>query len=88
MLTIGNDIFGNPIPVPLKHKGRPKVNPCIAVFGPGPDGVKCGSCRFHYFKLLANKYPKCEKRGKETGSAKTDHSSRYPACGIYQPETK
>ena len=80
------DLFGTPIPTPLKHKGRPKVNPCIKVWGTGPDGAKCGTCQHHYFIRYSRKYPKCGKRG-DKGSASTDHSSRYPACGAYEEKT-
>jgi hypothetical protein len=84
-MIIGTDLFWAPIPKPLKHKGRPKVKPCIRYFGTGPDGTKCGTCEQHYFRQYAKKYPKCGKRG-DTGSASTDHSSWYLACGKYEPK--
>jgi hypothetical protein len=86
-MIIGTDLFGQPVHTPLKHKGRPKVNPCIKIWGTGPEGTKCGSCEHHYFRQYSKKYPKCDKRG-DTGSASTDHSSRYPSCGKYEPKTK
>jgi hypothetical protein len=42
----------------------------IAVFGKGPEGKKCGSCAFHYFKSY--EWPKCEKR--RFGGAATDRT--------------
>lgn len=81
------DMFNHEIKPPLKHKGRPKVNPCIAVWGNGPEGKKCGSCTHHYFIQWAGKYPKCSKR-RDKGSASTDHSSRYDACGAYEEKSK
>jgi hypothetical protein len=85
-MKIGEDLFGGEVHAPLKTKGRPKVNPCIAVWGTGPEGTKCGACKHHYFRRLASAYPKCAKRG-DTGSASTDHSSRYPACGQFEPKS-
>lgn len=63
-----------------------RTNPCIQVWGPGPTGTKCGSCVFHHFVGGGTKnYPKCEKRY-YTHTAKSDHSSRFPACGRYEPK--
>lgn len=63
-------------------KARPKTNPLIAAYGPGPDDAKCKTCTFHFFREFSKNYPKCERRG-VSGSASTDHSSRYDACGKY-----
>ena len=88
------DLFGNPEPIPLPTKrdkrGRklpkpkPKTNPLIPVYGPGPDGTKCGGCVHHFFKSYAKNYPKCGIR--PDGAAATDHSSRYASCGKFEPK--
>ncbi len=86
------DLFNHEIKVDVKNskrakiKGKLKINPLIAAFGKGPEGKKCGSCAFHYFKSVAKYYPKCSKR--RPGGAATDHSSRYGACGVYEEKSK
>ncbi len=89
--TADRDLFGQVVAVlaarkPGSPKKRPKHNPLIPSFGEGPPDKKCGQCDFHYFRVFAKNYPKCEKRG-TSGSASTDHSSRYKACGLFQPKS-
>lgn len=66
-----------------KIKRKP-FNPLHALYGI-LEGKKCGTCKFHFFRAFAKNYPKCALR-KVTGSQKTDHSSRFTACGQYQPK--
>lgn len=82
-----NDLFGNQSPQPIKtgRIGKPKTNPLIRVYGPGPDGAKCRDCQFQFFREFAKKYSKCEKR-EVSSSPKTDHNSRYQACGLFRPK--
>lgn len=76
------NLFGEVIiALPLKKKDRPRTNPLIPVYGPGPQGMRCGQCEKQYFRL---KYPKCSLR--PDGAAATDHSSRYEACGQFNPK--
>jgi len=65
--------------LPVKKK---KTNPLLKAYGPGPEGKKCGQCEHHYFKRMSKSYPKCALR-KNTCGPKTDHSSRFPACGKF-----
>lgn len=58
-----------------------KVNPLHKVYGTTP-GRKCGECEHHYFKERGNKYPKCDLR-KNGCTQKSDHSSRFEACGKF-----
>lgn len=62
-------------------------NPLLAVYGPGPDGAKCGTC-VHIFAWgdVAGRYYKCELR-RVSRSVVTDHRVRWPACGRYEKET-
>jgi len=85
-----------PVPPPKAPKKRTvspaqarlrqsKTNPCLAVYGQGPDGKQCRTCAF-FLRLRYHDglYFKCEKRGKPTHGPGTDHRARWPACGKYQ----
>jgi len=72
---------------PPKKSKKPafaeKVNPCLAVYGAGPEGAKCGTC-VHLVKAYYSKvYYKCDLR-ELSHSATTDHRVRWPACGKYE----
>lgn len=64
--------------------GSLKRNPLLAVYGPGPEGAKCGSCS-HLFRRggTAGRYYKCDLR-RVSSSVVTDHRVRWPACGQYE----
>ncbi|AUD00969.1 hypothetical protein [Spirosoma pollinicola] len=81
------NLFGEEIPMPVKSgkPGKPKTNPLIPVYGEGPAGKKCKDCQFQFFRQYAKSYSKCEKR-EVSSSPKTDHNSRYQACGLFQPK--
>ena len=75
--------------------GKPKLtgmvlksNPCIRVYGVGPEGAKCGGCRMLYRSGSGGRgggrYFKCEMRGKPTAGPGTDHLARWQACGKYE----
>ena len=77
-----------PEPRPLTNKqklGRKsKTNPCIDVWGPGPEGKQCGTCAFFAKGVYqATMLYKCKKRGMTHGAG-TDHKVRYPACAKYE----
>lgn len=75
------DLFGNPVDIGATSKN--KINPCIAVYGKGPDGTRCKTCIHIYAKRYANTYYKCELR-KNTNGPGTDHKVNFPTCGKYQ----
>ena len=62
--------------------GSAKTNPML-VFGPGPEGKRCGDFDhlrdYHY----AKHYYKCNER-EYSASARTDHRVRWPACAKFE----
>jgi hypothetical protein len=64
--------------------GALKVNPMLAVVGPGPDGAICRDC-IHLFRVggVAGRYYKCDLRRVSSGPA-TDHRVRWPACAKFE----
>ena len=59
--------------------GSYKSNPML-VFGPGPEGKKCGDCKYLWRRGdVAGRFYKCDFRDNTCG-AKTDHRVRWPAC--------
>lgn len=69
----------------LKLK-REMHNPCISLFGPGPEGVTCETCihlqRFHQ----AAYWQKCALRqASKNVHVHGDHRIRWPSCAKYQP---
>ncbi len=75
------DWFGNPIPV--APQPDPKANPCLAVYGPGPEGKTCSECALLVGIAKARTYYKCRLRRNTNGPA-TDHKRRWPACGKFE----
>ena len=59
------------------------VNPCIALYGPGPEGMTCGRCDQMYYVEYARRYWKCGVRD-NTGGPATDHRRGWPTCGKFQ----
>jgi hypothetical protein len=59
-------------------------NPCVRLYGPGPDGAKCKTCsRLHARTYYPHTYYKCGLR-KDTACAATDHRVRWRACAKYE----
>jgi len=49
--------------------------------GSGPEGETCGSCEYHYIKVMAGKYHKCKLMERIwAGGSGTDIKVRSPAC--------
>lgn len=67
-------LHGPPLPV--------EPNPCIAVYGPGPEGARCKGCEHLYVVRYAGTYYKCDLRENTRGRA-TDHRTGWRACGRY-----
>ncbi len=59
--------------------GDGKSNPCVALYGPGPENTKCKECRLFIRKAKSKVYFKCELRGNTNGAA-TDHRANWPTC--------
>lgn len=57
-------------------------NPCIAVYGPGPEGTKCKTCDYLIKKSYSKTYFKCGLRKMSNGPS-TDHRKYFPSCGKY-----
>jgi hypothetical protein len=66
-----------------KGKKNPE-NPCLQVFGPGPEGAKCKTCVHLRYHETARRYYKCDQRAITRGAA-TDHKVNWPACGKFTP---
>lgn len=82
------DLFGNEVKeaTTIKNKsGSFNFNPCIPIYGPGPTGTRCKSCKFLVRKQYSKNYYKCELRGDTNGPA-TDHRVNWPSCGKYEKE--
>lgn len=57
-----------------------RVNPCIQMFGPGPEGAKCKGCVHLYSNEKSRRYYKCRFRYFSNG-AKTQ-GGRFQKTGI------
>ena len=66
------------------HLVEVPTNPLIAVFGPGPGGARCKTCRHLFCNERSRRYYKCDLRRCSHGPA-TDHRINWPACGKYEP---
>jgi hypothetical protein len=68
-------------------------NPCVALYGPGPAGMKCKSCALllgpwghgkkHWYKCSIRRSSVDAHR---LGAASTDHRISWNACGRYAIE--
>lgn len=64
--------------------GTAKANPCLVVYGPGPEGTTCKSCVHLYAQRgVAGHYLKCELRRNTRGPG-TDHRAGWPSCAKYE----
>lgn len=89
-IEVATDLFGNPVAVKKFVKGRSqgyKTNPCISVYGKGPEGTRCKNCVNFFKKYVGKTFFKCELRG-DTGGPGTDHRANWPTCGKYKEVEK
>jgi len=73
----------------LPEKTKP-VNPCIALYGAGPDGQTCKGCTHLRYPLMRNPkahHWKCDLRKLSHGAA-TDHRVTWQACTKYEKRTE
>lgn len=84
VLTNQRELFcvGERRPLPIIPK--PTCTP--APIGSGPDGERCGSCRYLFRHEMSKTYFKCELMEKSwTRGAATDIKFRWPACSKWEP---
>jgi hypothetical protein len=62
-------------------------NPCMRLYGPGPEGAKCKTCALLFCHSRSKRYYKCSLRGCTHGPG-TDHRVNWPACSKYEPKKK
>lgn len=58
-------------------------NPCIALYGYGPQGEQCKTCALLFTHHVGSKYHKCSLR-RFSHSEATDHRVRWSACGKWE----
>lgn len=58
-------------------------NPCVRLFGPGPDGETCRHCAHLLRKRMSKTYLKCALRQNTSGPA-TDHKAKWNACTRFE----
>lgn len=83
-----------PLPSPLSVDdwfrdaiNRPEnINPCVRLYGLGPENVRCKDCRLLFYHTTAKKFFKCELRRYSHGPA-TDHRANWPACARFVQNT-
>ncbi len=75
------DWFGNEIPEPIKPDST-SPNPCVNLYGPGPDEAQCKDCTQIAGICKAKTYYKCRLRENTHGKA-TDHKLRWSACAKF-----
>jgi hypothetical protein len=63
--------------------GAFKVNPLLALYGPGPEGAICRDCVHLERHQYGTTFYKCDLR-RNTSSPTTDHRVRWPACGKFE----
>lgn len=63
-----------------KNKRR---NPCIKLYGDGPEQKTCADCKHLYMKRYSHNIYKCDLR-KDTGQWNSDHRKSWPACAKWE----
>lgn len=73
---------GIDMPQPKASKSQ---NPCVVVYGVGPNGVTCADCVHLRYRPRPSgkKFWKCDLRALTDGPA-TDHRKSWPSCGRYE----
>lgn len=83
---MGKTLFGEDEVARIRNTrnkdGSFTINPCIAVYGKGPEGTKCKTCDMLVYIQLSKRYYKCEMRNITNGPA-SDHRVNFPSCGKY-----
>lgn len=58
-------------------------NPCVRLFGRGPENTTCKTCAHLYRNRKQKAYLKCDLRVHTNGPG-SDHKAGWPACAKYQ----
>jgi hypothetical protein len=66
------------------QSGYVDPNPCVRLFGKGPEGAKCKKCVHLVRMLYGHTVLKCEERGDLTHGPKTDQRSGWNACSKFE----
>ena len=66
-----------------QEKEPEAINPCVRVFGRGPEGVTCKTCVHLFSHRTARRFYKCDLRAFTHGPG-SDHRVGWPACGKYE----
>lgn len=75
-------LLGEAVPLEVAQR-QEKGNPLLPIYGPGPEGSRCGDCVHLYRKGgIAKHVLKCDLRRNTDGEA-TDHRAKWPACGRF-----
>lgn len=69
--------------MPLVAPAKRGINPCLRLYGLGPEGDHCKTCTHLFVRSRAGTYYKCDLRTITDGAA-TDHRAGWPTCGRYQ----
>jgi hypothetical protein len=80
------DWFGETITIATKEEayGPPNPNPCIATYGPDPEGRACRDCaHLLHLKYHTHTYIKCDLR-KIAHSSQSDHRAKWDACSRFE----
>lgn len=85
-LVFGVDRDPGEVVVGRSKSGALTSNPCVAAYGPDPEGRQCKDCK-HLFMQggVAGRYYKCDLRV-ITGGPASDHRYRWPACARFVPD--
>lgn len=70
---------------PAQQDARFSANPCVRVYGYGPEGAACKTCRHLERRHFNRTIFKCALRN-NTRSPATDHRAGWPACGKYEED--
>lgn len=62
-----------------------KTNPCVRLFGEGPEGRKCKECALLTAHAFQRTFYKCSLR--VPGGPATDHRVNWPACAKFEART-
>jgi hypothetical protein len=58
-------------------------NPCVRLFGKGPEGSICRDCTHLYRNYRQKAYIKCDFRAHTNGPG-SDHKARWQACSRFE----